>query len=78
MPEVERFFQSAIPLKLKRNFYKTTIKPTMLYGEKCWAANKQHVHKKSVPEITIMRWMSGNTKNDGIKNKSICEYLVIK
>ena len=39
-----------IPLKLKGKFYKTTVKPTMLYGTKCWTVKREHIHKMSVVE----------------------------
>ena len=29
-----------IPLRLKGKFYKTTIRPAMLYGTECWAVKK--------------------------------------
>ena len=34
-----------IPIKLKENFYKTTMQLAMFYGTKCWAIKKQHIHK---------------------------------
>ncbi|KAM2879134.1 hypothetical protein FF1_014667 [Malus domestica] len=33
------------PLKLKGKFYRTAIRPAMLYGTECWAVKHQHVHK---------------------------------
>ncbi len=36
-----------IPIKLKGKFYKTKIRPVMLYGTKCWTVKKQHIHKMS-------------------------------
>lgn len=60
-----------IPLKLRGKFYKTAIRPAMLYGVKCWAANKQQVHKMSVAEMRMLRWMSGKTKKDKIRNEFI-------
>ena len=59
-----------ISLKLKENFYKTTIRPAMLYGAECWAANKQ-VHKMSVAEMRMLRWMSDKTRKDKIRNEFI-------
>ncbi|CAN6580898.1 unnamed protein product [Malus baccata var. baccata] len=32
-------------LKLKENFYRTAIRPAMLYGTVCWEVKHQHVHK---------------------------------
>ena len=31
-----------IPLKLKRKFYRTAIRPVLLYGSECWAIKYQH------------------------------------
>ncbi|MES6387734.1 hypothetical protein U6T19_12255, partial [Cutibacterium acnes] len=53
-----------IPPKLKTKFYKTAIRPTMLYEAECWATNKQQVHKMSVAEMRMLRWMSGKTQKD--------------
>ena len=36
-----------IYMKLKREFYKTAIRPTMIYDTKCEAVKKQHIHKMS-------------------------------
>ncbi|CAN6541821.1 unnamed protein product [Malus baccata var. baccata] len=45
-----------MPLKLKEKFYRTAIRPAMLYGTECWAVKHQHdasldVWRKSVPVI---------------------------
>ena len=37
----------------------------------CWAANKQQVHKMSVAEMRMLRWMSGKTRKDKIMNEFI-------
>ncbi|RXH78558.1 hypothetical protein DVH24_002076 [Malus domestica] len=37
-----------MPLKFKRKFYRTTIRPSMLYDTECWAGKQQHVHKLRV------------------------------
>ena len=46
----------------------------MLYGTKYWAT-KLHVHKMSVVELKMLRWMCGKTKKDRIKNKCILELV---
>ncbi|GMP79314.1 hypothetical protein CsSME_00034912 [Camellia sinensis var. sinensis] len=33
-----------IPTRLKGKFYRTAIRPAMLYETECWATKKQHVH----------------------------------
>ena len=40
-----------IPTRLKGKFYRTAIRPAMLYGTECWATKKQYVDKMSVSEM---------------------------
>ncbi|KAM2196754.1 hypothetical protein ACFX1Q_000243 [Malus domestica] len=56
------------PLKLKGKFYKTAIRPAMLYGIECWAVKHQHV---GVVEMRMLRWMCGHTRKDKIRNEDI-------
>ena len=60
-----------IPTKLKGKFYRTAIRPAMLYGTECWAAKKQHMNKINVAEMRMLRWMCGKTLRDRIKNENI-------
>ena len=62
-----------VPLKLKGKFYRTAIRPAMLYGTECWAAKGEHEHKLSVAEMKMLRWMSGHTRLDKIRNEDIRE-----
>ena len=32
-----------VPQKLKDKFYRTSIRPAMLYGAECWPTKRQHV-----------------------------------
>ncbi|KAM2104272.1 hypothetical protein ACFX1T_002291 [Malus domestica] len=59
------------PLKLKGKFYRTTIKPAMLYDTECWAVKHQHVHQMGVAEMRMLRWICGHTRNDKIRNEDI-------
>ena len=43
---------------LRGNFFKNAIKFAMLYGIKCWAVKKQHVHKINVAEMIMFSWIS--------------------
>jgi hypothetical protein len=60
-----------MPLKLKGKFYRTVVRPAMLYGSECWAPTGQHIHKMSVAEMRMLRWMCGHTRLDKIKNEHI-------
>ncbi|TQD78401.1 hypothetical protein C1H46_036036 [Malus baccata] len=59
------------PLKLKGKFYRTAIRPAMLYDTECWAVKHQHVHKMGVAEMRMLRGMCGHTRNDKIGNEDI-------
>ena len=39
-----------VPQKLKDKFYRTTIRPAMLYGAECWPTKRRHVQQLSVAE----------------------------
>jgi hypothetical protein len=54
-----------VPLKLKGKFYKTVIRPAMLYGAECWPTNRRHVQQLSVAEMRMLRWICGHTKEIG-------------
>jgi Reverse transcriptase (RNA-dependent DNA polymerase). len=60
-----------VPVKLKGKFYKTAVRPALLYGTECWATKKQHVQKMSVAEMRMLRWMCGKTRKDKIRNEHI-------
>ncbi|EXB60461.1 hypothetical protein L484_014914 [Morus notabilis] len=62
---------SKMPIKLKGKFYRTVICPAMLYGSECWAIKRQHISKMSVAEMRMLRWMSGHTRMDRIRNEVI-------
>ena len=56
-----------IPLWLKEKFYRTAIRPALLYGTECWATKRHHAHKMSVAEMCMLRWMCGNTRRDKVR-----------
>uniref|UniRef100_M1AI95 Reverse transcriptase n=1 Tax=Solanum tuberosum TaxID=4113 RepID=M1AI95_SOLTU len=43
----------------------------MLYGAECWPIKNSHIQKMKVVEMTMLRWMCGDTKRYTIKNKDI-------
>ena len=60
-----------IPVKLKGKFYRTAVRPALLYGAECWATKKHHVQKMSVTEMRMIRWMCGKTRKDKMRNEHI-------
>ncbi|KAI0491421.1 hypothetical protein KFK09_025681 [Dendrobium nobile] len=62
-----------VALKLKGKFYKMVVRPAMLYGAECWPLKEKHNTKLSVAEMRMLRWMSGFTLRDRIRNEHIRE-----
>ncbi|KAK9070519.1 hypothetical protein SSX86_010921 [Deinandra increscens subsp. villosa] len=57
------------PVKLKGKFYKVVVRSAMLYGSESWAIKKTQVRKLEVAEMRMLRWMSGHTRLDKIRNE---------
>jgi hypothetical protein len=57
--------------KLKDKFYRTTIRPVMMYDAEYWTTKGQHVQKMSVAEMRMLRWICGHTRKDRIRNDDI-------
>ncbi|KAH1190561.1 Protein transport protein Sec24-like [Glycine max] len=62
-----------VPIKLKGKFYRTAVRPAILYGTECWAVKSQHETKVGVAEMRMLRWMCGKTRQDKIRNGAISE-----
>jgi Reverse transcriptase (RNA-dependent DNA polymerase) len=60
-----------MPKKLKGKFYRTAIRPAMLYGSECWALKGQQEKKLGVAEMRMLRWMCGYTRLDKKRNEYI-------
>ena len=41
--------------KVKGKFYRTTIRPTILYDNECWTLKRQQKHKMEVAEMRMLR-----------------------
>jgi hypothetical protein len=63
-----------VPLKLKGKFYRTAIRPVMLYGAEYWPTKSQHVQQLSVAEMRMLRWICGHIR-DRVCNDDIRERL---
>jgi hypothetical protein len=64
-----------VPLKLKSKFYRTAIRPAMLYGAECWPTKRRYVQQLSVAEMRMLRWICGHTRRDQVRNDDIRERL---
>ena len=51
--------------------YKMVVRPAMMYGAETWAVKKAQEKKLDVAEMRMLRWMSGVTKLDKIRNERI-------
>jgi hypothetical protein len=60
-----------VPNKLKGKFYRTAIRPVMMYGVEYWATKGQHVQKMGIAEMRVFRWICGHTRKDRIRNDDI-------
>jgi hypothetical protein len=44
-----------IPLYLKKKFYRTTGRPALLYGTKCWTVKGYHIQKMKATEMHMLQ-----------------------
>ena len=58
-------------MRVKGKVYKTVVRQAMMYGAETWAVTKAHEKKLDVAEMRMLRWMSGVTKMDRIRNERI-------
>ena len=64
-----------VPHKLKSKFYRTAIRPAMLYGAECWPTKRRHIQQLSVAEMRMLRWICGHTRRDRVRNDDIRDRL---
>jgi hypothetical protein len=62
-----------VPQKLKGKFYRTAIRPAMLYGAECWPTKRRHIQQLGVAEMRMLRWICGHTRKDRVRNDDIRE-----
>ena len=60
-----------VPLKLKGKFHKVVVRPAMVYGTETASITKAEVKRMDVAEMRMLRWMSGVTREDKIRNEYI-------
>ena len=51
--------------------YKTVVRSAMVYGAETWAVKKAQEKNLDVAEMRMLRWMSGVTKPNIIRNERI-------
>ena len=61
--------------KLKGKFYRTAIRPAMLYGAEYWPTKRRHIQQISVAEMCMLRWICGHTRMDRVRNDDIRDRL---
>jgi hypothetical protein len=64
-----------VPHKLKDKFYRTTIRPAMLYGAECWPTKSRHIQQLSVAKMRMLCWICGHTRLDRVRNDDIRDRL---
>jgi len=60
-----------VPQKLKGKFYRTIIRPAMLYGGEYWPIKIRHVQQLSVVEMRMLRWICDHIRIDRVRNDDI-------
>nr|XP_009758201.1 PREDICTED: uncharacterized protein LOC104210926 [Nicotiana sylvestris] len=54
---------------LKAKFYRSVVRPAMLYGVECWPVKNYHIQRMKVAELRMLRWMCGHSMIDKIRNE---------
>ena len=60
---------------MKVKFYRTAIRPAILYGAECCPTKIRHVQQLSVAEMRMLRWICGYTRMDRVRNDDIRDRL---
>ena len=58
-----------MPDRLKGKVYKTVIRPVMMYGSETWTLRKEEERMLAAAEMKMLRWSTGKTKLDKVKNE---------
>ena len=64
-----------VTIKLKGKIHKAVVRPALMYGLETAPIKKTEVINLDVAEVKMVRWMSGVTKMDRIRNEYIRGYL---
>jgi hypothetical protein len=66
-----------VPQRLKGKFYRTAIRPAMLFGAECWLTKRRHIQQLSVVEMRMLRWFCGHTRRDRVRNEEIPDRVAV-
>ena len=58
-------------MRVKGKVYKKVVRPAMMYGAETWAVTKAQEKKLDLAEMSMLRWISGVTKPERIRNERI-------
>ena len=58
-----------MPIKLKGKVHRTVVRPVMMYSSETWALRKKDENTLDTAEMKMLRWSTGVTKMDKIKNE---------
>jgi hypothetical protein len=68
-------YDKRIPMRLKGKFYRSVVRPTMVYGYsymvQCWTVDRRIKQCISVAEMKMLRWISGVTREDIRRKKYV-------
>jgi hypothetical protein len=56
---------------LKSKVYRAVVRPVALYGAECWPITKTAERRLAVMETKMLRWISGITRFDHVRNDDI-------
>ena len=56
---------------LKGQVYKTVVRPAMTYSSETWPMKRSLEKKMNVAEMRMLRWMTGVTRTDRIRNEYV-------
>ena len=60
-----------VPIRLKGKVHKSVVRPTMTYGLEAAPLKKTEEKRLDVAEMKMLRWMSGVTLRDKVRNEYI-------
>ncbi|XP_064111428.1 uncharacterized protein LOC135218915 [Macrobrachium nipponense] len=60
-----------ISATVKGSFYKSAVRPAMVYEAEAWSVKQAQERKLEVAEMRMMRWMCGVKRRDWIRNDYI-------